>query len=723
LGYSPDEPPGASDQTSAAASDGTGEPTIIASTDNAVTELPVTFAAVTLQGQPWPSGTFIWDFGDDNVAQGPTVSHAYAKAGTYTVTLCFIAAGLQNTTGCSKTIQRQQRVFGPSASETTTPEPNSASPVLTPIARWNVVPHQRLNAGQTLQCGVVAFSKNGVRYVRFATSGGAPVDVESMTFNDQSGVWEYWTPVAADDFETDGQIAIWAMVVGIDGGVRVLEPLTLYVNRNNSRPHVEAWVRTNGHDETAVVGQRDRPFQTLRRAAIAIAAAQNGDASGGRIHLDPGVHAIAPEDMWTWVPCSQEWLEVIGDEGPGNTTIAATGALNNINRLKVSGCTLDRSTGAGFIINSDSRHADLMEVWIHDCVLIGAGQRVHRSEPIGVNPQTRYLTDSMFSHMENPTLKAQFCRGLTIEHIGDDAFANCGFIVNCTAEDLDPYHIRSLTEAVYTPHGHPNGYAFVVEKPGAFANYSWSDRDRFYSGTTWNDDNAPVAGKISDDAIYLTAELAAAAGTIQGSLWTNRHSDCVQWYQGTHDDNAIVYGYRATNYRYQGLFIRGTDNGHRPAPSGGMAFVNVYLEPSPDSFGGNAWYRQVNHLIWWHCTMIGRGMALFRDPAPPDDPWPVIVPHFSCRGNVFHMLLANHQNHEIDWSDCAHNHFIQPNAPPVNYFELMPGVDNSVGDAGLNADGGPRPDSPLKNRLTQRMVPADLRATPRGESATIGAYE
>ena len=33
---------------------------------------------------------------------------------------------------------------------------------LTPIARWDVVPHQRISAGETFNLGVVAFSKEGI---------------------------------------------------------------------------------------------------------------------------------------------------------------------------------------------------------------------------------------------------------------------------------------------------------------------------------------------------------------------------------------------------------------------------------------------------------------------------------------------------------------------------------------------------------------------------------
>ncbi|HRX87255.1 MAG TPA: hypothetical protein P5572_19690, partial [Phycisphaerae bacterium] len=141
-----------------------------------------------------------------------------------------------------------------------------SGPTLTPAARWDTVPYQRIESGDTLKAGVVAFSKNGIQEVRFNISGqgysGAnPKVATSMTYNDQHDVWEYWVPISASEFTSDGQVTVEATVVGNDGGIRDknttpgngLEALTLYVNPRGSLPRNVAWVdSSSGSDSQAL---------------------------------------------------------------------------------------------------------------------------------------------------------------------------------------------------------------------------------------------------------------------------------------------------------------------------------------------------------------------------------------------------------------------------------------------------------------------------------------
>ena len=90
-------------------------------------------------------------------------------------------------------------------------------------------PYQRINAGETLKAGVVAFSKFGINTVSFSISGGGYTrrrrDLSSMSYNDQSNVYEYWLPISAASFTTDGPITVNATVYGGDGGKRTLPGL------------------------------------------------------------------------------------------------------------------------------------------------------------------------------------------------------------------------------------------------------------------------------------------------------------------------------------------------------------------------------------------------------------------------------------------------------------------------------------------------------------------
>lgn len=113
----------------------------------------------------------------------------------------------------------------PTATATPSPTPTSQGAPVRPIARWDVVPHQRIQAGESLKIGVVAFSKAGIDRVEFQVSGGGyvgpnPLVVSEIAFNERTQVDEYWVELSANDFTIDGPIEVRATVIGNDGGVR-----------------------------------------------------------------------------------------------------------------------------------------------------------------------------------------------------------------------------------------------------------------------------------------------------------------------------------------------------------------------------------------------------------------------------------------------------------------------------------------------------------------------
>jgi hypothetical protein len=319
---------------------------------------------------------------------------------------------------------------------------------LVPIARWDVVPYQRVNAGQVLKCGVVAFSKAGVARVRFSPSGQgftgpSGIDVNSMTHNDQSGVHEYWFGLAADDFASDGRITLNATVYGSDGGTRVLEPLTFVVNPNGTLPHLECWVdATSGNDGAGTVNDSGRPFATVGRAIDAIrnwrsANGWGNNADGGIVRLNPGQHtALSSVGA---IACSDEWVTVTTAAGGdrSNTSLAGAGIIWDVAKCAVKGVTLDGATASGSVVNSSSATRLL---WIHDSDCIGQGRWGGAYSMVGINFAAIFWTDSYITNVRfgvQPRI-TQLCRGLTIEHTGDDVFQNVPMVVNCTADDINP---------------------------------------------------------------------------------------------------------------------------------------------------------------------------------------------------------------------------------------------------------------------------------------------
>ena len=75
-----------------------------------------------------------------------------------------------------------------------------------PVARWDVVPHQRISG--VFNAGVVAFHEDGVK-VTFDV-GGRKFTAEEPKLNARTGVWEYFVPIDAAKLP-DGPVAVKAV--------------------------------------------------------------------------------------------------------------------------------------------------------------------------------------------------------------------------------------------------------------------------------------------------------------------------------------------------------------------------------------------------------------------------------------------------------------------------------------------------------------------------------
>ncbi len=485
---------------------------------------------------------------------------------------------------------------------------------LTPIARWDTVPHQRIDAGQTLNIGVVAFSRYGISRVRFIVSGEgytgpSPIDVTKMTINDQTGVCEYWAPIKADDFTSDGLITVDAEVYGNDGGVRTkdtdgggvgLDPLGVMVNPTGSLQTVQAWVSTAGNDGAAAVNSRSKPFGTIGKAIDAIRqyrASQGlgNNADGGIVRLMQGTHNSDNGGVTSTIACDYEWLTITTDDGgnPDNTTILS-GGIPTVRKLHIQNVTLS----GGGVLSMGDRGQD--KVWADGCRLVGSGRQVTGSHPLGYEYGRMFYTDCSITQVQQATTGSALCRNLNISHIGDDAFQNVAMVVNCDVMDIDPYGSGAHADA--WQHG------------------------------------------MGDDSNKL-------------------------------DDNVIVYNLVATGLQYQSIFIRG-DIYAPPSMADGMAFVNVYTEMNQNSYGYGGWGRWVNHLLWWHCTFATKGIGLMSDSYAGSGKYPCRITNWSVRGCDF--AFFGDGGADADWSGWWDNHFVDPSgATGSNYTTGADNLDAS----------------------------------------------
>jgi hypothetical protein len=321
---------------------------------------------------------------------------------------------------------------------------------VTPIARWDLAPWQRVNAGETLNAGVVAFSKFGIDHVAFTLTSSdeaRQVEVNTMTYNEQSRVYEYWIPIAANDFSSDGPISIDATVYGADGGTRDLPSLPLVVNPGGTLPQPQAWVDTQGNDANARVNDPSRPYRTIGVALAGLqewmtAAGSGQKVDGAIIRLNPGVHEADNANIWTEFPTRDEWVTITTAAGdpPESVVLHPKSGCFVTSKLAVRGITIERPPTGGVSIDSTTWYGQA-NLWLDRCRLIGTGRWNKNSAAVGNNFKAIYMTECSVSDCDFATVGSgvtRLARGLDIHHIGDDAFQNVPMIVNCTVDDIDP---------------------------------------------------------------------------------------------------------------------------------------------------------------------------------------------------------------------------------------------------------------------------------------------
>ncbi|UCC30687.1 MAG: hypothetical protein JSU86_00115 [Phycisphaerales bacterium] len=568
---------------------------------------------------------------------------------------------------------------GTSASDTVTVMVQDPSGGLTPIARWDVVPYQRIDQADTLNCGVVAFSKHGIERVVFTIAGQgydgpSPIEVREMTYNDQTDVYEYWIPISADSFASDGPITVEATVHGVDGGIRDkntgggglgLDPLSLLVNPTGGLPRPEAWVDLDGDDSTGRVNSPTQPFLTIGKAVDKIREWMNANghgnkADGGLVHLNTGTHLMSAGGIWSEIPTVGEWVTITTAAGgtKGNTRIATGGSAPHTKLTKVEGITLQSTREFGYIFKSPRPEM----LWVHDCDIIGGGRWVVRSNPVDPGLKHKWFTNVYIYDTAFAVGGGRLARNVRIEHIGDDIFQNHPLGINIDATGIDP-------------------------------------------GSTY---------------------------------W---HADVWQRHGCSAPRNTILYNVRAADVHYQGLMLRWTTSvspvrtcSGVPPPAD-MAFVNVYIEFGdpirPGSAGGggggsNLWMIPAEHVLLWHCAFVSPSadsgaFAIYDDNPVGQD---TVITEFDVRGTVFSRAKISAAS--VDTSSWDANHYVHTSVPPEpdgKYFTVTPGSNITTGDPMLDTFGRPLSMSPLLNRVGPLLAPTDADGKPRDSLGDVGAYE
>ena len=552
---------------------------------------------------------------------------------------------------------------------------------LTPIARWDTVPYQRVTRGETANLGVVAFSKAGIDRVDFTVSGqgysGAnPLRSSEMTYNSQTNVYEYWVPLRGEDFATNGAFTIAAVVHGKDGGTRDLGALQLVANATGSLPQPKAWVSKSGSDSTGSVNDRSKPFSTVGGAAKAIQSVNGGRSDGGIIYLFEGSYPL--DGAGTTINTSSEWLTLTRDSSASidKTILDNRGSAAETRLMKSDGLTL-KSSGALDYVFSDNAPTFL---WVNNCRLVGADRWIAGSNP--VKHGNSYLTNSYITNVDRAVGVAIIARGLTIEHIGEDGFQNAPFVVNIRLNDQDPG----------STYWHADGYQSWGAGPENRIIYNYYGTDMHYQGLFMRATDS-MAHNDAYINIFMEMREPGRPGYDGGKVILVNGALYGPW------DHVLMWHNTFPSSYFN--FVEDT---------AGYGFTN-------SSFIGNVFYE-------------------YRDPVPAVG----VEPAYSLPGNsqnnefLFNHAIRSYTDLPSDnncvWPlppECPHIHSKSPDSSStVSQSVGDPKLDLpllSIGDPVSATFGAPLEGSPLINRITRPTVPADVFGYPRDALPDVGARE
>lgn len=314
------------------------------------------------------------------------------------------------------------------------------------IANWDVVPRQLVD--RTFKVGVVAFHETGAN-VDFSVNGQAVASVDDPTWNDRTGVWEYWFELDPKDY-ADGAVSINATAKPDGAGEnRELAELTLYANSGGSLTNANVvWVDwDNGNDGNP--GTEASPKQSIKAGVEAA-----GD--GGTVYLK-----ASENYKLTGLGSSMDhWTTISAAPGLGvdDVKILTYGASDSTGRYGTSNirwqnvslyCDPGPGYSNAFYINNGQ------QAWFDECWIYDKNGRWNGTTVFNNQGGTVYLTNSKISDVNNAG--GSFQRNMVIERIGSDIYrVSSGLVaINVTIRVMDKGDTEAHPDFIqlYNPNG------------------------------------------------------------------------------------------------------------------------------------------------------------------------------------------------------------------------------------------------------------------------------
>lgn len=293
-----------------------------------------------------------------------------------------------------------------------------------PVARWDVVPFQRVEG--PFKLGVVAFHEKGVK-VEFSVNGKKVWIAKKAIRNDRTGLFEHIFPFDASKYK-DGPVTLSATAITKGEEPYKLEDLVLYADSGKTQGSRNVvWVDgVKGNDYAK--GTKDDPVRSFKRG-VAVA----GD--GGTVYLCPGVY---PLKMLGGGTSRKFWTRVMPAPGSDDGAVEVCGGRPGTDKLKFENLKLTCDAGPGDIRPIVAGESSVISVWFDNCTLSNVkGRYVGVSKPFG-NGVRGFVTGGVTRDMTYGP-RCEFVRGHEVRSIAGEAFTggDC-LIANVKVSDIDP---------------------------------------------------------------------------------------------------------------------------------------------------------------------------------------------------------------------------------------------------------------------------------------------
>lgn len=481
-----------------------------------------------------------------------------------------------------------------------------------PVARFDMVPYQRIEHGSSLKIGVVAFSKPGIQKVEFSATGqgysGGTKTVTQMSLNDTSGVWEYWTTFSGSEFTGNGSITITALVTDKQNNTRNLT-LPMFAYGASAFSPVKIWIDSvGGNNSTCAVNNEAAPCKTFATAMTKIKAANGGNCDGAIIYLQEGIYPTEG----IGITSSAQWLTITKDPDADRSKVVITGGSSRFysGYVKFDSVTMQSLGASAYVISSPTR------LWTNNCRKMGYGRWTSNSNPIQFsNPDYHWSTNDYTYDVDFAYQRAALVRGATIDTVGNDTFQNTRMVVNSTMTNSD--HGTNYST-------HNDGYQFFntnADSPPADNRivYNYKATDMHYQGIflhselglqSTNNAFVNVVMEMRDDANKNESNNYPFTGLGLYDPWDH----LIIWNCSFLWGNSAIYTSNLTNSSIVGNVFFSLENTETSAGN------PVVTSMAPGNAGNNEVLH--NHFEWVYgvspsCSSLARSNDALYDPDKP----------------------------------------------------------------------------------------------------------